>query len=89
MLCKTKMFYIALILILAVFVHKGEAKGKKKWKPSGKSLPQPKFFEIASTYQVPIKNLRRQISLTERLWQYHPKWKQPKWKYSTFCSLAL
>ena len=20
--------------------------------------------------------------LTERLWQYHPKWKQPKWKFS-------
>ena len=28
------------------------------------------------------------VFLTERLWQYHPKWKQPKWKYSTFCSLA-
>ena len=27
------------------------------------------------------------ISLTERLWQYHPKWKQPKWKFSTFCGL--
>ena len=25
--------------------------------------------------------------LTERLWQYHPKWKQPKWKFSTFCGL--
>ena len=68
MLCKTKMFYIALILILAVSVHKSEAKGKRKWRPSsGKSLPQSKFLEIASTYQVPIKNLRRQISLRELL----------------------
>ena len=25
--------------------------------------------------------------LTERLWQYHPKWKQPKWKFSTFYGL--
>ena len=25
--------------------------------------------------------------LTERLWQYHQKWKQPKWKFSTFCGL--
>ena len=27
------------------------------------------------------------LTLTERLWQYHPKWKQPKWKFSTFCGL--
>ena len=25
--------------------------------------------------------------LAERLWQYLPKWKQPKWKFSTFCGL--
>ena len=25
--------------------------------------------------------------LTECLWQYHPKWKQPKWKFSTFYGL--
>ena len=25
--------------------------------------------------------------LTERLWQYLPKWKQPKWKFSIFCGL--
>jgi hypothetical protein len=33
-------------------------------------------------------NLPAILVLTERLWQYHPKWKQPKWKYSTFCTLA-
>merc|ERR1712051_381973 len=26
--------------------------------------------------------------LTEHLWQHHPKWKQPKWKFSTFYGLS-
>ena len=26
-------------------------------------------------------------ALTERLWQYHSKWKQPKLKFSIFCGL--
>ena len=34
-----------------------------------------------------ICTLRGVYALTERLWQYHPKWKQPKWKFSTFCGL--
>ena len=30
---------------------------------------------------------KKKISLTEGLWQYHPKRKQYKWKFSTFCGL--
>ena len=28
------------------------------------------------------------VDLTDDLWQYHPKWKEPKWKFSTFCGLS-
>ena len=44
-------------------------------RPNASTLADSGFF----------KNLR---TLTERLWQYHPKWKQPKWIFLTFCGLA-
>ena len=47
-------------------------------------------FHFASTNNftnMGFKSNCKYLILTKCLWQYHPKWKQPKWKFSTFCGL--
>ena len=54
-------------------------------------LRRCEIFELLTYLRVKLLPCHSKLwgltHLTELLWQYHPKWKQPKWKFSTFCGL--
>jgi pyridoxine kinase len=41
-------------------------------------------FEVDAINSVLVNRFNFSAFLTSGLWQYHQKWKQPKWKCSTF-----